>query len=153
MMVKGKPRGRKGGRKKVNIDWDMLDKYLVSGANGPQVAAVAGVHRDTLYARCLTDNGIDFTSYSQERRQKGNSNLLGKQYQVAMGGNTTMLIWLGKQRLGQSEQPKDKQEFNGSLAGLLDVMHLINNADDFTALVDLARKSREKERSNVKEER
>jgi len=36
--------------------------------------------------------------------------LAQKQYEVAMSGNVTMLIWLGKQYLSQSE----KQELSGS---------------------------------------
>lgn len=35
--------------------------------------------------------------------------LRAAQYKAAMEGNTTMLIWLGKQRLGQS----DKNELTG----------------------------------------
>jgi len=77
-----------------------------------------------------------------EQKQKGNSFLLGKQYQVAMGGNTTMLIWLGKQRLAQTDHPTDKQEFNGSLASLLDVMHMIKSSEDFDALVELAKNNK-----------
>lgn len=30
--------------------------------------------------------------------------LRAKQFEVALGGDKTMLIWLGKQRLGQSEK-------------------------------------------------
>ena len=33
-----------------------------------------------------------------------------KQYEVAMEGNVQMLIWLGKQHLGQSEKPSDIKE-------------------------------------------
>jgi hypothetical protein len=39
----------------------------------------------------------------------GNINLRAKQYQRAMAGNTRMLIWLGKQRLGQTDNPQNAQ--------------------------------------------
>jgi hypothetical protein len=39
---------------------------------------------------------------------KVRTNLASKQYQVAMSGNVSMLIWLGKQWLGQ----KDKHEIS-----------------------------------------
>lgn len=45
----------------------------------------------------------------------GDNLLRAAQYKAAMGGNTTMLIWLGKQRLGQS----DKNELTGKDGGRL----------------------------------
>ena len=33
-----------------------------------------------------------------------------KQWEVAMEGNVQMLIWLGKQHLGQSDKPSDIKE-------------------------------------------
>ena len=142
-VVKKKVQRQNGGRKVIPIDWDVVSKCLVTGSNGVQTAALIGVCEDTLYNRCKTDQGVDFSVYLAKQRQKGNSLLLGKQYQVAMSGNTTMLIWLGKQRIGQTDHPTDKQEFNGSLASLLDVMHLIKSSQDFDALVQLANKKKE----------
>lgn len=129
------------GRKKLPIDWDVVDKCLMTGSSGIQTAAFLGINQDTLYDRCFAEKKISFSAYSLEQRQKGNSLLLGKQFQVAMGGNTTMLVWLGKQRLKQTDQPTDAQEFNGSLASLLGVMHLIKTSEDFDALVNLANKT------------
>jgi len=134
--------GRNGGRKVIPIDWDVVSKCLMTGSNGVQTAAFIGVCEDTLYNRCKIDQGVDFSVYLTKQKQKGNSFLIGKQYQVAMGGNTSMLIWLGKQRLGQTDQPKEKQEFNGSLANLLDVMHMIKSSEDFDALVQLAKNNK-----------
>ena len=56
-----------------------------------------------------------------------------------------MLIWLGKQRLGQTDQPRDKEEFNGSLSSLLGMVHMIKSSGDFSALVKLARKDTSEE--------
>lgn len=133
------------GRKQIPIDWAEVDKYLVSGSSGIEVAACLGIHHDTLYDRCVKEFKISFSEYTAKKRQKGNSFLHAKQYQVAMSGNTTMLVWLGKQRLSQSDQPKQKDEFNGSLANLLDVMHLIKSSEDFDALVSLAKKDKKEE--------
>ena len=107
-----------GGRKPLPINWDEVNKFLMAGSSGVQVAAYIGVSHDTLYDRCKKEKGVGFTEYALEQRQKGNSMLLGKQYQVAMGGNTTMLIWLGKQRLAQREPevyvkpPENQAAFN-----------------------------------------
>jgi len=135
-----------GGRKVIPIDWEVVGKCLATGSSGVQAAAFIGVCEDTLYNRCKTEQGVDFSVYLTKQKQKGNSLLLGKQYQIAMGGNTTMLIWLGKQRLSQTEHPKEKEEFNGSLSSLLDVMHLIKTSEDFDALVKLAKDNKNKER-------
>ena len=96
----------KRGRPKVEIDWDKVGKMLEAGASAEGIAATVGVCRDILYKRCEADNGINFSTFSQEKKSKGDELLRTKQFQVAMSGDKTMLIWLGKQRLGQS----DKQE-------------------------------------------
>ena len=51
---------------------------------------------------------MKFAEYFEQKRGKGKIALRRKQYDVAMSGNVTMLLWLGKQYLGQS----DKQEIN-----------------------------------------
>lgn len=91
------------GRKRIKIDWKKVDNALIAGANGVQVAALFGIHPDTLYIRCKEVHKMDFSAYLSEKREKGNSLLLAKQYDLAMKGDRGMLIWLGKNRLGQSE--------------------------------------------------
>lgn len=105
-------------RKRYPINWDEVDKFLMAGASGVQISAVIGITHETLYERCLKEKKVPFSTYSLEKRQKGNSMLLGKQYQVAMQGNTTMLVWLGKQRLEQKE-PKEKDQDNELLLKLI----------------------------------
>jgi len=128
------------GRKKIEFDWDRLDKFLMSGCSGAQSAAAVGISFDTLNRRCQSEKKTTFATYAAKLRQKGDSMLHAKQYQVAMDGNTTLLVWLGKQRLGQSDQPREKQEFNGTLSNLLSVMHLIKSSEDFESLVELSKK-------------
>ena len=41
---------------------------------------------------------------------QGKIELRKKQWEIAMDGNVKMLIWLGKQYLGQSESPEVKWE-------------------------------------------
>ena len=48
-------------------------------------------------------DGQAIVSAIEKGRQGGNMSLRRKQFEQAMGGNTTMLIWLGKQRLGQKD--------------------------------------------------
>ena len=132
---------KQAGRKKIAIDWNEIEKYLIAGVSGNKIANSLGICDDTLFARCVEDHKVNFSDYSAKKKQKGDSLLYVKQYQSAMGGNVSMLIWLGKQRLGQTDQPKDTQEFNGSLANLLGVMHMIKSSEDFDSLVQLANKN------------
>jgi len=97
-------------RPKINIDWEKVDKYLIAGATGTEVAAVLGVHADTLYRKCQEDHKIGFTDYLLQKRESGNSMLRLKQFEEAMEGDRGMLIWLGKNRLDQSDKKEVKHD-------------------------------------------
>jgi len=143
MEKKKEPFGRNGGRKAIPIDWREVDKALMAGAKGTDIADALDIHHDTFYARCQQEKGMLFSEYASKKRRKGDVMLHVAQFNNAMSGNTSMQVWLGKQRLGQKDDPKNENEFNGSLANLLDLMHLINTTEDFKALIDLAHKQKE----------
>jgi hypothetical protein len=92
------------GRKKANIDWGKVDQMLMAGCNGVEVAASIGIHPDTLYLRCEEDNNMGFSQYSAAKKASGDRLLKMKQFDLAVKGDRTMLVWLGKQRLGQSDK-------------------------------------------------
>lgn len=100
-------------RPEAIIDWLKVGKLLEAGCDGEGCAAFLGVHPNTLYRACKRDNKISFSDFSQQKRSKGNAQLHVKQYDAAMSGNITMLIWLGKNRLGQA----DKTEVSGPDSG------------------------------------
>lgn len=91
------------GRPQADIDWKKADELLIAGCSGVEIAGYFGILPNTLYSRCLQDNGITFSDYSQSKYSKGESFLRAKQYQVAMSGDKTMLVWLGKNRLKQKD--------------------------------------------------
>lgn len=95
-------------RPPIPIDWTLVDKCLEADCTGTQVAGILGIHQDTLYGRCQKDKGMTFTDYSSEKKCKGDALLKVKQYKEAMNGDRGMLIWLGKQRLGQREEIRQK---------------------------------------------
>lgn len=103
----------KTGRTQATIDWDTVGKLLEAGCSGESIAAQLGIHRTTLYNRCKADLGLTFSTFSQQKKMLGDNLLRAKQYQTAMSGNVTMQIWLGKQRLGQT----DKTEVSGPGGG------------------------------------
>lgn len=98
------------GRPKAIIDWNLVEKLLQAGCTGTQVAARIGIHPDTLYLACKDTYNLTFSAYAEEKRASGDSILQQVQFKQATEGNTTMLIWLGKQRLGQRD--KTEQEVN-----------------------------------------
>ncbi len=112
---------RKAGRPRALIDWQQVGKLLEADCQIMGIAAIMGVSTDTLYTRCQTDNKMDFSAFSQQKKAKGDEQLRVKQYQTAMGGNVTMQIWLGKQRLTQSEKSEVKSDVTQRTTANLDV--------------------------------
>ena len=94
-------------RPQLPIDWKVVDDLLRAGCNGVRVAGYIGVHPDTLYLRTEIEKGMTFTAYSQGIRSKGEAAIELAQFQKAIGetkrGDTTLLMHLGKVRLGQKE--------------------------------------------------
>jgi hypothetical protein len=71
-------------------------RHRVAAAMGPDVKTIDGMVNRRM--------GCSFSEYIQKRFREGNFKILGKQYEVAMSGDRTMLIWLGKNRLSQSDK-------------------------------------------------
>lgn len=124
-MVRNKPNlGNPRNRPQIPIDWNMVDKYLEADCNGVEISGVIGCSPDTLYDRCHQEKGVSFTAYSAQKRSKGDALLRAKQFTEAMKGDRGMLVWLGKNRLGQKDEPNKKEEFNGKLMELLDILKI-----------------------------
>ena len=92
------------GRKKIEIDWNVVDEKLSHFCNGTEVAAFLGMHEDTLYKRIEEKYKMGFSAYRAQKRAKGEMILRELQLKSAKEGNTSMLIWLGKQYLGQTDK-------------------------------------------------
>jgi len=120
-------------RPKKEIDWKKVDVMLEAHCNGTEVAAQFDMHPETFYDRVRAEFNIGFTEYMQQKRCKGKSNLRAKQYQQAMTGCKTLLIWLGRNWLAQREEPKEDKEFDGKLSNLLDKLLAIEGPEAFKA--------------------
>jgi AraC-like DNA-binding protein len=70
-----------------------------------EIASVVGCSTDTLKRR--------FADLIEKGREEGKASLRRMQFKRALEGNTTMLIWLGKQHLGQSDQQRIEAVGNG----------------------------------------
>tara|TARA_R110002020_G_scaffold285000_2_gene500567 strand:+ start:603 stop:974 length:372 start_codon:yes stop_codon:yes gene_type:complete len=104
----------KGGRPQKEIDYTQLDKYCAIQCTGEECAALLEMDYDTLNRGLKRDGFGGFTDYFEQKSSFGKASLRRRQYKLAEEGNPTMLIWLGKQWLGQSEKKEitiaDKEE-------------------------------------------
>lgn len=94
------------------IDWDVVDAYLEAQVSGAKIAAKLKVDPTTLYRRCEDEKGVTFTQYSQSRSDSGKADLLKKQYDVAMSGNTSLLLHLGEHVLDQTKKAQVEHSGN-----------------------------------------
>ncbi len=89
------------GRDKHVIDPQEVFKLAQIGCKDIEIADWLGIDGNTLR--------YNFSVELTKGREALKQSLRRAQLQVALGGNPTMLIWLGKQYLGQSESPIDTE--------------------------------------------
>lgn len=97
------------GRPKIEIDFKLVENLCEIQCTGEEIASVLEIDYDTLNSRVKEKYGIGFSEYYKKKAETGKMSLRRMQWKAAERGNTTMLVWLGKQYLGQ----KDKQELSG----------------------------------------
>ena len=88
--------------------WDQLDALIVWSSQA-YCCEKLGVSEKTLARLIKEKSGLSFSQYKDQKKEPLRINLLKKQYDVAMAGNVSMLIWLGKQHLGQSDKKEVEQ--------------------------------------------
>lgn len=96
-------RGR--GRPKKPIDYEMAKKLAGIQCTQEEIAAFLGLSVDTL----MRDE--HFCGIYKEGVHNGRMSLRRHQWRALENGNSTMLVWLGKQYLGQ----RDKWDIDADL--------------------------------------
>lgn len=110
-----------GGRPRVPIDWGKVANLCAAGAFAPSIAHEFGITAQTLYDRVQEEKGMDFTTFRRSHLERGDDLLRVKQFDMAVnGGNERLLIFLGKNRLGQ----RDKVEMSGPGGTALPVVNI-----------------------------
>jgi len=89
---------------KVSIDWEEVRKMAQAHVSGTTIAAKLGISNVTLSKRIKKEFGITWGDYMASMRAEGKDLIKMRQFQVAMAGDKSMLIWLGKQLLGQQDK-------------------------------------------------
>ena len=86
----------RGSNQKI-VDPDEVYRLSAIGCSMEEMANFFGIDRETLK--------YNFLPYIQRANSELYRKIRNKQIEVALDGNPTMLIWLGKNMLGQSDNP------------------------------------------------
>ena len=98
----------KMGRPRIEIDYQSAEKLASLHCTGEEIAAFLGVDYKTLERAIRRDLKLTFGEWYKRHSAKGKVSLRRKQFEVAMSGNATMLVWMGKQVLEQSDKTEEK---------------------------------------------
>jgi AraC-like DNA-binding protein len=98
------PKG--AGRFKIGIeDWDEFDFFCQMQCTLEEIAAFYGCSPDTIERRVKEKHGVNFAEYFAQKRAGGFVSLRRAQWDVGVTQkNFIMLMFLGKQYLGQSDK-------------------------------------------------
>lgn len=96
------------GRPRLALDPEMIHRLAWIQCTNEEIAAVMKCSVDTLVA--------NFSEPLKAGRLMGKSSLRRHQWRAAQRGNPALLIWLGKQLLGQRDDPLPESDPNAKPA-------------------------------------
>ena len=98
--------------KKYKLDTEKVEQLAGFGCTNTEIASFFGCSENTIRR--------SYGEYLTKGRDKGKIRLRQLQWRAAERGNVSMMIWLGKQVLGQTDRqeiehirPIDEVNFNG----------------------------------------
>ena len=98
------------GRPKIEIDWNEFEKLCFLQCTLEEISSWFKCSEDTIERRCKENKKMNFADFFLKASAGGKISLRRAQFKSATGGNPALLIFLGKQYLGQ----KDKYELEHS---------------------------------------
>jgi hypothetical protein len=114
---KSEKRGPGGSEKKFIPDMEQVEKLCRLNCTDAELAAYFGFCRKTIERERKINP--EFDAAIERGKSYGKLSLRRKQVALAEEGNATMLIWLGKQYMGQ----RDKNELTGADGGPMEHDH------------------------------
>lgn len=108
-----------GGRPRKEIDYTLLDKLCSIQCTGEETASVLGMSYESLNNKLKEEGHGGFLEYFKKKSATGKMSLRRKQMETALAGNVGMLIWLGKQYLGQKDRIEQQSEISGPDGGAI----------------------------------
>lgn len=121
------------GRPRKGINWLIFDALCAVQCTRDEIASYFHVSADTIERRVRELHNMTFAQYFATHRGAGYASLRRKQYQLALKGNPALLIWLGKQWLGQADRART--EITGADGGAI----AFTDADGEAVRLKLAR--------------
>ena len=91
-------------RPQINIDWDQFDKLCALQCTKNEIAECFECSDDTISRAVKRKYKMSFADYYKKKSSRGKISLRRYQFELAKK-NVTMAIWLGKQWLGQRDEP------------------------------------------------
>lgn len=92
------------GPKTTPIDWEMIARLSSIQCTQEEIAFACKMSVDSLYNRAPKEIKEKLSDYIKRNSMGGRMSLRRWQFKAAESGSHTMLIWLGKQYLGQTDQ-------------------------------------------------
>jgi hypothetical protein len=105
-MGKGDPEGGRPAFELSDTDFDKLINMIRIQCTQEEICGIFGVTDKTLNVALNKRGEPGFSELYKKHQDEGKASLRRAQWKAAQDGNPTMLVWLGKQNLGQ----RDKQE-------------------------------------------
>jgi len=100
-----KKKPKKIGRPRKELDWDEFDKLCLIQCTEQEIAGWFDMSIETLKKRCVEEHGLTFLELYTQKSAEGKTSLRRAQWKSALSGDRTMMIWLGKNHLGQRDAP------------------------------------------------
>ncbi|KKL63233.1 hypothetical protein LCGC14_2177110 [marine sediment metagenome] len=101
------------------FDWELVERLAMIQCTKEEIAQALGTSRPTLENR---RNKKKFNELYEKGKQVGRMSLRRTQFKKAEDGNVGMLVWLGKQYLGQADKrevdEKSERTVIGETSGL-----------------------------------
>lgn len=116
------------GRPLTVIDWEKFDSLCALQCTLEEIADFHKCTIDTIENRVRKEKGMSFSEYFAQKRGTGRRSLRRKQYEIAMAGNPTMLIWLGKNWLEQTDKT-DVTSAGSKIANGIEITVIHKNAE------------------------
>jgi len=94
----------KMGRPRFVVNWQIVDKLCFIQCTELEIVSCLECSVDTINRACKREKKKTFAEYRSQKAEGGKHSLRRMQFEAAKKGSGAMLIWLGKQYLGQRER-------------------------------------------------
>jgi hypothetical protein len=99
-----------GGRPRIEINWTIVANAAKVQCTQDEIAKILGISLNKLKSACKQEHGTTLGAYLERFAEEGRMSLRHMQWKQAQKGNPSMLIFLGKQYLGQRDKPESEKD-------------------------------------------